>query len=338
MTAAGASQAESRLPSVLIVEDEVGPRDSLKMILKQSFNIYAVNNTDTALQVLNTQHIDLVTLDLKLPGRHGMDLLRQMRRERHQAAVIIITGYGTLASAVEGIQHGVAAYLTKPFDVIDVLTTVNQTLEKKHSLDQLQRVLGHFGNLWEHEHDMPAVLARLSSLIEAKDLDLARHCRQTQFYATLLADQLALDDTDREMLNQGTSIHDIGMLGIRDNTLTTTYFLADMERDKTQHHAEIGARMAQSLGFTHEVCHIIRHHHEHVDGSGYPDGLKGDNIPILTRIVAIAQGFDNMITANPKQPTLSRIEAISHLREQAGTHFDPKLVDLFTRAVHLGER
>lgn len=327
------AKPESHLPAVLIVEDETGPRDSLKMILKQSFNTYAVDNADTAVQVLNTQHIDLVTLDLKMPGRHGMDLLRQMRRDRHAAAVIIITGYGTLASAMEGIQHGVAGYLTKPFDVVDVITTVNHTLEKKHSHDRHQRVLEHVGNLWEHEHDIPAVLTRLSALIEAKDPVLAHHGRRTQFYTTLLADQLSLDDTDRDMLDHGAFIHDSGMLGIQNDTFTPTGALDEREWDVDQHHAEIGARMAESLGFPPQVCHIVRHHHEHFDGSGSPEGLKGDDIPLLTRIVTIAQGFDHMIAGSHQQAALSRIEATRHIREQAGIHFDPELVDLFTRVV-----
>ncbi len=332
MHTATASTARSHLPSVLIVEDEIGPRDSLKMILNPSFNTYAVDNADTAIQVLNAQHIDLVTLDLKLPGRHGMDLLRQMQQDRHEAAVIIITGYGTLSSAMEGIRNGVAAYLTKPFDVGDVMNTVNNTLEKKHSLDRLRNTLRNFGNLWEHEKDIPATLTRLSSLIEAKDAGLSRHCRRTQFYASQLADQLSLDDAARETLDYGAYLHDLGMLGNDDQIFTNFAALDETAWDPERLHTEIGARMGASLGFSLEVCEILRHHHERYDGSGYPDGLKGEEIPLLARIVSIAQAFDHLVSGNPKQPPLSRIDATNALLTHAGTHFDPKLIELFTPA------
>ena len=124
--------------NILIVEDEAGPQDSLKMILSKSFTVFTADNAAAALQIIHDHQIDLITLDLKLPDCPGIELLQKIRRARHEAEVVVITGYGTLESAIESIQQGVAGYLLKPFNVAEVITTVNQALEKKHHLDCLR--------------------------------------------------------------------------------------------------------------------------------------------------------------------------------------------------------
>ena len=130
--------SETTKASILIVEDEAGPREALKMILRPFFNLYAVDNTEVAMQILRAQKIDLVTLDLKLPRRQGMDLLQEIKREQEDVEVIIITGYGSLQSAMEGIRYGAAAYLLKPFNVTELIEVINQTLDKKRRFDSLR--------------------------------------------------------------------------------------------------------------------------------------------------------------------------------------------------------
>lgn len=125
-------------PSVLVVDDETGPRDALKVILRPFFTIYTADNARSALHVLKEQHIDLITLDQKLPDRQGLDLLQDIKQDYADIEVIIITGYGSLTSAMEGIRHGAAGYLLKPFNVTELITLINQTLEKKHRLDYLR--------------------------------------------------------------------------------------------------------------------------------------------------------------------------------------------------------
>src|SRR5688572_20970823 len=139
--------------SVLVVDDETGPRDALKVILRPFFTIHAAENAQGALQILKEQHIDLITLDQKLPDRQGIDLLQDIKHDYSQVEVIIITGYGSLKSAMEGIRHGAAGYLLKPFNVTELITLINQTLEKKRRLDFLRSSLKNSTALWGTEQD-----------------------------------------------------------------------------------------------------------------------------------------------------------------------------------------
>ena len=128
-------------PSVLVVDDETGPRDALKVILRPFFTIHSADNAKSALRVLKDQHIDLITLDQKLPDRQGIDLLQDIKQDYADIEVIIITGYSSMKSAMEGMRHGAARYLLKPFNVTELITLINQTLEKKQRLDYLRSFL-----------------------------------------------------------------------------------------------------------------------------------------------------------------------------------------------------
>ena len=167
--------------SILIVEDEEGPREALKMVLSPYFNLFTVDSAEVALEVLKRQPIDLVTLDLKLPGRQGIDLLEEIRREGKDIDVIIITGYGTLQSAIEAIRHGVSAYILKPFNVPDLLGIVNKTLDRRRRIISLQGALQAFGSLWTTEGDIKSALKNVEILLEAKSPELAQHARRVNF-------------------------------------------------------------------------------------------------------------------------------------------------------------
>ena len=137
----------SSRPTVLVVDDEAGPRDALKVILRPFFNIRLADNAKAALDILNELPIDLITLDQKLPDRQGIDLLQDIKHDYAETEVIIITGYGSLKSAMEGIRHGAAGYLLKPFNVTELITLINQTLEKKQRLDFIRQFLHSLGAL-----------------------------------------------------------------------------------------------------------------------------------------------------------------------------------------------
>lgn len=348
-------------PSVLVVDDETGPRDALKVILRPFFTIHAAGSAQAALQVLKQQHIDLITLDQKLPDRQGIDLLQDIKQQYADIEVIIITGYGSLKSAMEGIRHGAAGYLLKPFNVTELITLINQTLEKKRRLDFLRTFLKNSTALWGTEQDIarawkelkegycsigasqksaaPApgdetasLIPLLSDLLEAKDRQLLNHCSRVSFYASLLANRLNLPVAEQKSLALGAFLHDIG------NISTTPYSLFAQETQAhgsraDREHPDIGARMILPLGFPAEVGQIIAYHHERFDGLGYPHGLRGDGIPLLARIVAIAQAFDRLTVDIPGSHPLSVDDAMRQIALQAETHFDPMLTELFTRVV-----
>ncbi len=361
MTPNSTAETIQKKPTVLVVDDEAGPRDALKVILRPFFNILAAENAHTALRVLQEQPIDLITLDQKLPDRQGIDLLQDIKHDYADVEVIIITGYGTLKSAMDGIRHGAAGYLLKPFNVTELITLINQTLDKKKRLDFLRTFLQSSSALWgkeaESAHawatlkthyrsleddplpvspgtaDSSALLPLLSDLLEAKDRHLLNHCSRVSFYATLLANRLNLTMAEQKSLALGAFLHDLGKITF------DQYHFGDEDRtdaataESLKEHADIGARMILPLGFPAEVGQIIAYHHERFDGTGYPHGLQGEGIPLLARIVAIAQQFDHLTAEFPGHHPLSIDDAIRQVSLQAETHFDPMLTDIFARVV-----
>ena len=348
-------------PTVLVIDDEAGPRDALKVILRPFFNIQSAESAQAAIDVLNQQPIDLITLDQKLPDRQGLDLLQEIKHDHADIEVIIITGYGSLKSAMEGIRHGAAGYLLKPFNVTELITLVNQTLEKKQRLDYLRRYLQTSAGLWGSEaecaqawRDMRAgyealgksssqalpwgdetadLLPMLSDLLEAKDRQLLNHCSRVSFYATLLANRTNLTVNEQKSLALGAFLHDIGKIGREPYRFADDEIVATDRSNALRAHPEIGARMVAPLGLPAAAGQIIAYHHERWDGSGYPHGLGGDGIPILARIVCLAQAFDHLTAELPERVALSIDDATRFLNERAGTYFDPALTALFTQVV-----
>ena len=330
-------------PSVLVVDDETGPRDALKVILRPFFTIHSADNAKTALQVLKSRHIDLITLDQKLPDRQGIDLLQDIKQDYADIEVIIITGYGSLKSAMEGIRHGAAGYLLKPFNVTELLTLINQTLEKKQRLDYLRSFLKTSTALWgteqEAAHAWKALqtnyfaIGKLSADASAKDRQLLNHCSRVSFYASLLANQLNLTLPDQKALALGAFLHDIGKVSLAHYKYSADDDEGTGNSARTKEQSEAGARMLLPLGFQAEVGQIVAYHLERFDGMDNPHGLQGEGIPLLARIVAIAQAFDNLTIDMPGHPPLSIDDAIRNITLQADTHFDPRLTQLFARVV-----
>jgi len=348
-------------PTVLVIDDEAGPRDALKVILRPFFNIQSAESARAAIDVLNHQQIDLITLDQKLPDRQGLDLLQEIKQDHADIEVIIITGYGSLKSAMEGIRHGAAGYLLKPFNVTELITLVNQTLEKKERLDFLRNFLTTSTDLWGSETacaqawkdlragynaigkvgEVPAsstadpsdLLPMLSDLLEAKDRQLLNHCSRVSFYATLLANRTNLTANEQKFLALGAFLHDIGRIGQGPYRFADDEIVATDGTNELRQHPEFGAKLVASLGLPAEVGQIIAYHHERWDGSGYPYGLKGEGIPLLARIVCLAQTFDHLTAELPERTALSIEEASRVIGTHAGTYFDPALTTLFTQVV-----
>jgi putative two-component system response regulator len=356
-----AGEASKAKPTVLVVDDEAGPRDALKVILRPFFNIRSAENAQAAIDILNEQPIDLITLDQKLPDRQGIDLLQDIKHNHADVEVIIITGYGSLKSAMEGIRHGAAGYLLKPFNVTELITLINQTLEKKQRLDFIRTFLNASSGLWGSEQDCarawqslktgyysigrktqddsaesqdtPDLLPLLSDILEAKDRQLLNHSSRVSFYATLVANRLNLTMAEQKSLSMGAFLHDVGKVSLPSYKFSEDQILPSGEAASCREHPDIGARMILPLGLPAEVGQIVSYHHERWDGQGYPHGLQGEGIPLLARIVCIAQVFDHLTAETPGRSPMSIDNAIHQIALQAHTHFDPMMADLFTRVI-----
>jgi putative two-component system response regulator len=309
-------------PTVLVIDDEAGPRDALKVILRSSCNVRSADNAKTAHAILDQEPVDLITLDQRLPDCHGLDLLRDIKHSHPEVEVIIVTGYGSLKSAMEGIRNGAAGYLLKPFNVNELTTLIHQTMDKKRRLDFLRHCLRTLPNLWGSEEDSARawgtvktgygsfsaatavhaglqsdevnVLPLLSDVLEATDRQLLNHSSRVSFNATLMAGHLNLSVPEQQALALGAFLHDIGKTSLPSYRFSADQMLPSGDAAPCKEHIDRGARMIASLGLPIEVTHIVLSHHERWDGQGYPRGLRRTDIPLLARIVGIAETFDHL--------------------------------------------
>jgi putative two-component system response regulator len=342
-------------PTVLIVDDEAAPRAALTQILSQDFHILTADNAHAALAILNNHGVDLVTLDMKLPDRSGSDLLHDIKHAHGATEVIMVTAYGSLQSAMDCIRDGAAGFLLKPFNASELLAISLQTAQKKLRLDQLRPLLTNSTALWGSEPactkswealigdyttmnrtgllsasqgDATAPLVPLiSDLLEAKDRHLLNHGSRVSFYATLVANRLRLPIAEQQSLALGALVHDLDLISVPGSTVLK------MESNPQIHCPDLGARMGRAMGLPPDAVQIIALHHERWDGTGYPFGLREDRIPLLARIVAIAQVFDDLTAEKPERTSLPFNEALQQIEQQAGIAFDPELTELFCRTI-----
>jgi putative nucleotidyltransferase with HDIG domain len=341
-------------PTVLIVEDEVGPRNALQIILRPFYNLHSVDSGQAALRILEEHTVDLITLDVKLPDQSGLQVLQQVKARYHDVEVVVITGYGSLRSAMDATRFGAAAYLLKPFNVTELLAIIDQTLAKRQRLNNLRHWLSKSEGLWGSEResdaawrwlieqyqelrpkakhkspttDYPELAPLLSELLEGYNCAVFNHATRTSFYAGLMGKQLRLTEVESRVLALGAFLHDIGGLAFG----KLAHALPSQQRERYKHHPETGARMILPLRLPAEVGQVILYHHEHYDGSGYPYGLKGEGIPLLARLVAIAEIFDHLTAEHPSRSAMSVEDAVSHIERQASVQFDPVLTKLLGR-------
>jgi HD-GYP domain-containing protein (c-di-GMP phosphodiesterase class II) len=187
-------------------------------------------------------------------------------------------------------------------------------------------------------HDPHTVdfLEILADTIESRDLFMRGHARRVAFYAGLLADRLCLSAEVREHLRISSFLHDLGKVGVPSEVLSSRDPLGRPERDAVEGHTAIGERLIRPLGFGSAIASVIRHHHEHFDGTGYPDGVRGEEIPLVARIVSVADAFDAMTCDRPYRQAMSQEAAAVELRKFAGAQFDPNLVKEFVAIVETG--
>jgi response regulator RpfG family c-di-GMP phosphodiesterase len=359
--------------SVLVVDDERGPRESLRMILSPTHRVLQASSGAEALEILDSEKIDLATLDLNMPGIKGEDLMQTIRSEHPSVEIIVITGCGTIESATAGIRHGICDYLQKPFDVVRVSASVSRGLARQKARNRLQAFLKELGGVVGRDRDAHAILDDvqrsqklkrhlggileeggraegdsldpprtleflevLAETIETKDHFMRGHARRVAYYAGLLADRLCLSAEDQAQLRIAAFLHDIGKVGVPTDLLMRAGALTPPEREVVEQHSGIGSRLLKPLEIPVAITRAIHHHHEWWDGSGYPGSLSGDGIPIAARIIAICDAFDTMASDRPYRDALGREAIFSELTRYAGSQFDPDVVKEFVAILETG--
>ena len=324
----------------LVVDDEPGVRRSLvRMLQAQGFTCFEAGTGIEALDVLDRIHgIQLIVSDMRMPELDGMGLLEAVRQEYPETAVILLTGMSETTIAVDCLHRGAADFLLKPISMNELQARVARVLEKRtlvlenrYYQENLERqVQEQAQRIQELFLQGVQMLARA---LEAKDAYTRGHSIRVSQYAVGMARRLGFREGTLDSIRLGGELHDIGKIGTRESVLHKAGSLTAEEFRQISEHPLLGVRMLAPLAHERpEIVRIVRCHHERLDGRGFPDGLRGENIPIEARIVAVADTFDAITTRRPYRESRSPEDAVDELRRVAGTQLDPEAVEAFVEA------
>lgn len=313
------------------------------MLHKEGYTVTACDCGDALLKHLSVEEasIDLILLDIKMPGFSGLKLLEMIRLTYPRIPVVMITAFNDLDTGMTAIRLGAADYLAKPVHRNVLAETVKRVLTRA---DQEQQQLLKQEQSLTHQQELERQLRRVllslkdttmatlkafSETIEQKDAYTKGHCNRVRNLAVALGKELALSPESLDVLEGGALLHDIGKIGIPEEILNKEASLCAEEYEVVKTHPQAGVRIVSHLPYLKRYIPIIRSHHERIDGQGYPDGMKGDEIPIEVRIVTLADAFDAMTSSRAYREALPLEIALEELKFFSGTQFDAVLVNLF---------
>jgi putative two-component system response regulator len=313
------------LPKILVVDDESSIVDVLtRFLAREGYGVVTASNGREALERVEQEQPDLILLDVTMPEIDGFTVCRRLKEDERTALIPItmLTGLDDREHRTRGIESGADDFLTKPFEQSILRARIRSQLRMKALTDQLEHTEG--------------VIFMLAQAVEAKDAYTEGHLRRLRAYGELLAFAYGLSPADVRAVRYGGILHDIGKIGVDEAIIRKPGPLTQEEAAQMRQHPEIGAKIISQMRFARDVAPIISSHHEYWDGSGYPRGLRGDEIPIGARIITIVDAYDAMTTDRPYRMALSQAEAVRRLREGRGTQFAPDLLDLFLSLIASG--
>jgi putative two-component system response regulator len=313
---------------ILVVDDEPANVEVLRRLMSRlGYEVVTAPNGSVALESVKRDRPDLVLLDVNMPdGIDGVEVCRRMKAdpETRLIPVVLVTTLTASEDRVRGIEAGADDFLAKPPAVAELEARVRSLMRLKRYTDELDSA--------------EAVILSLGLTIEARDPSTERHCQRLATYAAALGTRLGLDRDQGVALNRGAFLHDVGKIAIPDAVLLKPGRLTAAEFLVMQQHTVIGDTLCGQLRLLEDVRPIVRHHHERPDGTGYPDQLKGEDIPLLARIINVVDVYDALTTERPYKPALTPARALCELREEAakGWRF-PELVEALATLVVDGD-
>ena len=346
-------QALNRTATVLVVDDTPDNLMLMAELLKDSYRVKAANSGEKALRLLQADPLpDLILLDIMMPGLSGHQVAQQLKDDprTRNSPIIFLTAMAAMEDEIRGLQMGAVDYITKPISPPLVLARVDTQLKIKAAADFLRDQNEYLEQeVQRRTREVVAIqdvtIQAMASLAETRDNETGNHIRRTQHYIRVLAEALRehprfrhfLDEETIGLLFKSAPLHDIGKIGIPDQILLKPgRFTADefeimkthttLGRDAIQHAED---QLGISVGFLRLAKEIAYSHQEKWDGSGYPEGLAADDIPISARLMAIADVYDALISRRVYKPGMSHEQAMEIIRQGRGTHFDPDICDAF---------
>jgi putative two-component system response regulator len=339
--------------TILVVDDTADNLVLMSELLKDTYKVKVANSGERALKYIqNNPHPDLILLDVMMPGLSGYDVIQTLKRDAttKDIPVIFLTAMSSMEDEKLGFEMGAADYVTKPISLPIVLARVKTQLENKAAADFIRNQNAYLeAEVAKRTLELSAIqdvtVLAMASLAETRDSDTGNHIRRTQHYVKLLAEKLQshprfshfLSDQTINMLFKSAPLHDIGKVGIPDRILLKPGRFTPEEFEIMKTHTTLGRDAIQNaedqLGIKVEFLSLAKeialYHQEKWDGSGYPTGIRGDDIPISARLMAVADVYDALISRRVYKEAMSHEKAVSIIREGSGSHFDADIVDAF---------
>jgi cyclic di-GMP phosphodiesterase len=328
--------------SILIVDDEEAIREIVSTLLEgQGYRCSAVSNARAAIEHVKRHPTDLVVSDMIMPEMDGLQLLSWLRAYDQDIPVIMVTAMHDVLTALEAIRHGAYDYILKPFEKDQLFLSIRRALEHRWLVLENRNYQRNLENLVEQrtgelqraleqlEHSYDETLEALGGALDLKDAETEGHCKRVTAFTIVIAKSMKVDPPLLAHIARAAFLHDIGKMAIPDRILRKPGPLTDEERAIMRTHCEVGYNMLVRIAFLHEAAEIVLAHQEFYDGSGYPRGLRGEEIPLGARIFAIADALDAMISDRPYRKALSIDHARQEISRCSGTQFDPDVVAVF---------
>ncbi len=312
--------------TVLIVDDAPANIKLLASILAPEFDVCFARNGISALRMATDRDIDLILLDVIMPEMDGYATLKELKNNAatRYIPVIFVTSLDQETDEVKGLKLGAVDFITKPVNSALVRARVHNQIELKRHRDNLESLL--------NERTLE-IVTRLVLIAESRDNDTGRHVRRISEYSRLLAEKIGLSERETETIAQASTMHDIGKVAIPDSILLKPGKLTEEEWSIMKTHCRAGYDnlKGSSSRLLQTGSEIALRHHERWDGSGYPDGLAGEDIPLAARIVCLVDVFDALVSRRPYKEPWPTQKAFDYIQEQRGVFFDPSLVDVFMK-------
>jgi putative two-component system response regulator len=296
-------------PCVLVVDDMSTNRMLVKRALSDDYDTLEAENASQVFDVLNSAPVDVILLDIMMPEIDGFEICSHIHKkpEFYLLPIILLTGLTSATDIARGLEAGACDYIKKPFNFTELKARVKAAVERKRLTDRLD--------------DTESVLFSLARMVEARDENTGNHCDRLAHMGVVFGKSLGLSYEQLEALRRGGVLHDIGKLGIPDAILLKKGKLDSAEWETMKQHPNIGAALCAPLRTMRETVNIVRCHHERWDGSGYPLGLAGEDIPLLARVFQIVDIFDALTTERPYKPAFPREKVIGIMKDEADKGF-----------------
>lgn len=323
---------------IMIVDDEPANLRLLERLFRRDYEVVTAASGAEALQLLSRHDVALLITDQRMPGMTGIELLKRTVSFRPHMVRMVLTGYTDVGALVEAINCGhVYKYVTKPWSNDELRLTVARALEHyetKRSRNELEQTNKRLSARLQKM--TCGVVRTIADALDARDEHLYGHSRRVSGYAGAIGRRMGLSVEALEQISLAGLLHDIGKIGTPDSILLKPATLTEEEYAVVELHAERGARMLAGIPEMEDITNAVRHHHEHFDGTGYPERLVGEQIPLASRIILVANAYDAITNPRPFREAFDHEFAIDTLKKQAGTQFDPEVVRAFCELEALG--